>query len=113
MPSLSRLGGQHDESLLVDILEYSIHFSCDILEHLLRDGEIETVFAFNRRGTSAMERQRSRFRERGHDVGLLDLPKFRMVEVDLKIADLGIERELLEEIRTSVTHIMHNGEGRA
>ena len=86
-------------------------FGCDILEHLLRDGEIETVFAFNRRGTSAMERQRSRFRERGHDVGLLDLPKFRMVEVDLRIADFGIEGVLLEEIRISVTHIMHNGEG--
>ncbi|KAM5543804.1 hypothetical protein V8D89_002421 [Ganoderma adspersum] len=83
-------------------------FGCDILEHLLRDKEIATVFAFNRKGTNAPERQRSRFRERGHDVGLLDLPKFRMVEADLQAADFGLERALLEEIRASVTHVMHN-----
>lgn len=85
-------------------------FGCDILEHLLRDDEVETVFAFNRKGTDAPQRQRSRFHERGHDVGLLDQTKFRMVEVDLQKADFDLEHTLLEEIRASVTHIMHNGE---
>ncbi|KAI1792211.1 acetyl-CoA synthetase-like protein [Ganoderma leucocontextum] len=83
-------------------------FGCDILEHLLRDDEIATVFAFNRKGTDALARQRSRFRERGHDVGLLDLPKFRMVEADLQTVDFGLEGALLEEIRASITHILHN-----
>ena len=87
-------------------------FGCDILEHLLRDDEIATVFAFNRKGTDALERQRSRFRERGHNAGLLDLPKFRMVEADLQAANFGLDGPLLEEIRNSVTHIMHNGERR-
>ena len=86
-------------------------FGCDILERLLRDDGVATVFAFNRKGTDALERQRSRFRERGHDVSLLDLAKFRMVEADLQAADFGIEALLLEDIRGSVTHIMHNGEG--
>ncbi|PIL27162.1 hypothetical protein GSI_10304 [Ganoderma sinense ZZ0214-1] len=77
------------------------------LEHLLSDDEIATVFAFNRKGTDA-ERQRTSFRERGRDAELLDSPKFSMVEADLQEGDFGLERELLEEIRSSVTHIMHN-----
>ena len=85
-------------------------FGCDILEHLLRDEETSMVYAFNRKGTNASERQRARFRERGHDERLLDSPKFRMVEADLQLADFGIDPRLLEEVRVSVTHIMHNGE---
>ena len=85
-------------------------FGCDILEHLLRDEETSMVYAFNRKGTNASERQRARFRERGHDERLLDSQKFRMVEADLQLADFGIDPRLLEEIRASVTHIMHNGE---
>ena len=87
-------------------------FGCDILEHLLRDEEISLVYAFNRKGTNARERQRARFRERGHDEQLLDSPKFRMVEAELQLADFGVEPTLLEEIRASVTHIMHNGKKR-
>ena len=85
-------------------------FGCDILEHLLRDEEISLVYAFNRKGTKASERQRARFRERGHDERLLDSSKFRMVEADLQLADFGIEPELRKEIQQSVTHVMHNGE---
>ncbi|TBU38867.1 acetyl-CoA synthetase-like protein [Dichomitus squalens] len=83
-------------------------FGCDILEHLLRDSEIGTVYAFNRKATNALERQRERFLQRGHDVTLLESPKFRMVEADLQLADFGVEPGLLGEIRASVTHIMHN-----
>ena len=85
-------------------------FACDILEHLLTDDEIGMVYAFNRKGTKASERQRARFRERGHDERLLDSSKFRMVEADLQLADFGIEPELRKEIQQSVTHVMHNGE---
>ncbi|KAI0808043.1 acetyl-CoA synthetase-like protein [Fomes fomentarius] len=83
-------------------------FGCDVLEHLLRDETIETVYAFNRRNSEAMARQRDRFRERGLQVELLDLPKFRMVEVDLELPGFAIDPKLLDEIRCSVTHIMHN-----
>ncbi|KAI0717761.1 acetyl-CoA synthetase-like protein [Cerioporus squamosus] len=74
-------------------------FGCDTLEHLLRD---ETV------GSQAMERQRAQFKARGLDESLLDSPKFVMVEAVLHEHDFGLEPALLEEIRTSVTHIMHN-----
>ena len=85
-------------------------FGCDALEHLLRDETVERVYAFNRPGTEALERQWDRFAVRGLDSALLDSPKFRMVEAVLHQAGFGIDAPLLEEIRTSVTHIMLNGE---
>ncbi|KAI9065204.1 acetyl-CoA synthetase-like protein [Trametes sanguinea] len=85
-------------------------FGCDTLEHLLRDEAVERVYAFNRKGCHALERQRAQFRTRGLDESLLDGPKFRMVEALLHEPGFGLERTLLDEIRQSVTHIMHNGE---
>ena len=85
-------------------------FGCDTLEHLLRDGNVTRVYAFNRKGTKALDRQRAQFITRGLDVSLLDSPKFVMVEAVLHEPGFGIEEGLLEEIRQSVTHIMLNGE---
>lgn len=73
-------------------------FGCDVLEHLLRDETIETVYAFNRRNSEAMARQRDRFRERGLQVERLDLPKFRMVEADLELSGFAIDPKLLDEV---------------
>lgn len=72
-------------------------FGCDVLEHLLRDDEVELVYAFNRPGTDGMEKQRARFVERGLDVELLSLPKFRLVQAQLDIPDFGIDTVLLAE----------------
>ncbi|KAM5540085.1 hypothetical protein V8D89_006225 [Ganoderma adspersum] len=83
-------------------------FGCDTLEHLLRDANVARVYAFNRKGTQALERQRAQFIARELDVSLLDSPKFVMVEAALHEPDFGLENALREEIRTSVTHIMHN-----
>ncbi|RDX43676.1 acetyl-CoA synthetase-like protein [Lentinus brumalis] len=83
-------------------------FGCDTLEHLLRDETVGKVYAFNRKGTQALERQRAQFKARGLDESLLDSPKFVMVEAVLHERDFGLEPAVLEEIRTSVTHIMLN-----
>ncbi|KAI0332229.1 acetyl-CoA synthetase-like protein [Cubamyces sp. BRFM 1775] len=83
-------------------------FGCDALEHLLRDESVERVYAFNRKGSNALERQRKQFRARGLDETLLNSPKFRMVEAALHESGFGVEPELLDEVRRSVTHIMHN-----
>lgn len=73
-------------------------FGCDVLEHLLRDERVEKVYAFNRPGSKAMERQLARFRERALDESLLFTPKFRMVEAALDIPGFGIEPKLLSEV---------------
>ncbi|KAM5543040.1 hypothetical protein V8D89_003424 [Ganoderma adspersum] len=83
-------------------------FGCDTLEHLLRDESVERVYAFNRRGTDALGRQRKQFAARGLDSTLLNSTKFRMVEAALHEPEFGIDAELVEEIRTCVTHIMLN-----
>ncbi|KAI1791167.1 acetyl-CoA synthetase-like protein [Ganoderma leucocontextum] len=77
-------------------------FGCDALEHLLRDGTVERVYAFNRpgTGTDALERQRKQFAARGLDGAFLDSPKFRMVEavlhepVDFKLSMASFEPDM-------------------
>ncbi|CDO77398.1 hypothetical protein BN946_scf184857.g4 [Trametes cinnabarina] len=83
-------------------------FGCDALEHLLRDETVQRVYAFNRRGSNALQRQHAQFRARGLDESLLDSAKFRMVEVVLHEPGFGVEPAVLDEVRQSVTHIMHN-----
>ncbi|KAI0821733.1 acetyl-CoA synthetase-like protein [Trametes gibbosa] len=83
-------------------------FGCDALEHLLLDDDVERVYAFNRKGSKALERQRAQFRARGLDERLLHSPKFELVEVALHEPDFDVESRLLDEIRSSVTHIIHN-----
>ena len=73
-------------------------FGCDVLEHLLRDDNVAKVYAFNRRGTQALERQLVRFRERGLDETLLSSPKFVMVEGVLDAPGFGLEATLLDEV---------------
>ncbi|KAI0740483.1 hypothetical protein C8Q76DRAFT_790931 [Earliella scabrosa] len=83
-------------------------FGCDLLEHLLRDDNVMTVYAFNRQGPQVMAKQRERFRARGLDVELLDSGKFVMVEAELDVPGFAIPPERLDEIQSSVTLIMHN-----
>ncbi|KAM5543844.1 hypothetical protein V8D89_002461, partial [Ganoderma adspersum] len=75
-------------------------FGCDLLHHLLLDDEIGMVYAFNRKGSNAMDRQRARFRERGLDESLLESPKFKMVEAELDVPGLSVEPALLDEVST-------------
>ncbi|KAI1789118.1 acetyl-CoA synthetase-like protein [Ganoderma leucocontextum] len=102
---VERTTGQKD---IVVITGTTGGFGCDALEHLLRDETVERVYAFNRKGTDALERQRKQFSARGLDGTLLASPKFRMVEAVLHEPGFGIDAELLDEIRGSVTHIMLN-----
>lgn len=85
-------------------------FGCDALEHLLLDENVERVYAFNRKGSKALERQHAQFKARGLDEKLLETPKFKLVEVALHEPGFDIEPALLDEIRNSITHIIHNGE---
>ena len=73
-------------------------FGCDVLEHLLRDENVAKVYAFNRPGSRATERQLARFRERALDETFLSTPKFRMVEAALEASGFGIEPRLLDEV---------------
>ncbi|KAJ7360799.1 putative aminoadipate reductase [Mycena albidolilacea] len=80
-----------------------------ILEILLSLPSTERVYAFNRRGrTSASERQRAAFIDRGLNVALLSSEKLVYLEGDTAKEDLGLPLNVWTEIRDTLTVIIHN-----
>ncbi|KZT58724.1 acetyl-CoA synthetase-like protein [Calocera cornea HHB12733] len=81
-----------------------------ILQQLLRDPAVSHVYALNR--TSADKdlrtRQMESFTNRGVHVHLLESPKLSLIEGDTTKGDLGLSEMLHEEIRGSVTAVIHN-----
>jgi thioester reductase-like protein len=53
--------------------------------------------------------QKAALAKRGFDPSLVDTPKLTLLNADLAAGDLGIGELLLEELRTTVTHIIHAG----
>ncbi|KAJ6509744.1 putative aminoadipate reductase [Mycena vulgaris] len=80
-----------------------------ILVSLLTDDRVLKVYACNRpAGQTLASRHLDVFRERGLDTQLLASPKLVLVEGKTAQRDLGLHPELYEEIRKSVTLIIHN-----
>ncbi|KAH9077806.1 acetyl-CoA synthetase-like protein [Lactarius deliciosus] len=82
----------------------------NMLAQLLASPTIMRVYAFNRPSRSATSeaRQRSAFEKRGLDTSLLSSRKLVYVEGDLNAPTFAVNDRLYEEIRRSVTHIVHN-----
>ncbi|THG97884.1 hypothetical protein EW026_g4198 [Hermanssonia centrifuga] len=80
---------------------------CHILMHLLSDSSVGTVYALNR-PSATFERQVQAFQSNGLDADCLNLPKLRFIRGDLCEKSFGLEASVFEEIRDSVTHIIHN-----
>ncbi|KAH7882112.1 putative aminoadipate reductase [Phlebopus sp. FC_14] len=81
-----------------------------LLASLLDKKDVVFVYAFNRpsRTGTVKQRQRSAFEDRGLDNTLLDSEKLVYVEGDTSLHNLGLDKQLYEEIRSSVTVIIHN-----
>ncbi|KAJ6455206.1 hypothetical protein C8R45DRAFT_1111581 [Mycena sanguinolenta] len=80
-----------------------------ILASLLNDDRVVKVYAFNRpSGRTLAERHSGIFDQRGLDTGLLTSSKLVLVEGRSDQANLGLNPNLYEEIRDSVTLIIHN-----
>ncbi len=131
-PGPSELVERRTDAKIVLVTGTTGGFGADLLEHLLLDDSVETVYALNRKGTSAVERQTTRFHHRGLQVSLLASPKLKMVEGDLSSRGLGLPAQTLDEvssqkwpesqyaprltfatfleIKRSTTHILHNGQ---
>ncbi len=84
-----------------------------IVDKLISMPSISRVYAFNRPdklGKSTLyDRQKKAFEEQGIDVSILSSPKLVLLEGDTASADLGLPKEILDEIVGSVTSIIHNG----
>ncbi|KAJ6480154.1 putative aminoadipate reductase [Mycena sanguinolenta] len=84
-----------------------------ILSSLLQDDRVVKVYALNRPSTSGgglscMERHTVTFRDRGLDINLLNSPKLHFVQGQTEKPNLGLSEISYDEIRKSVTQIIHN-----
>ncbi|KAF8576894.1 acetyl-CoA synthetase-like protein [Ramaria rubella] len=80
-----------------------------ILAQLLTMPSVSRVYAFNRPGRkTSHERHFEAFLDRGIDITLLKSEKIVYVEGDSAVEGFNIKTELFEEIRDSVTSIIHN-----
>ncbi|KAJ6473899.1 putative aminoadipate reductase, partial [Mycena sanguinolenta] len=82
----------------------------EILESLLKDQRVQTIYAFNRPSTARTlaERHFDIFQERGLNTALLNSPKLIPIEGKTGERNLGLNESLYGEIQKSVTLIIHN-----
>ncbi|GJJ11717.1 putative secondary metabolism biosyntheticenzyme, partial [Clathrus columnatus] len=79
-----------------------------ILAELISTDPIKRIYAFNRPSKKSLrQRHVEAFTNRGNDVSLLDSEKIIFVEGDTSAENLGVDIELFEQIRDSVTTIIH------
>ncbi|KZP19768.1 NAD(P)-binding protein [Athelia psychrophila] len=82
-----------------------------LLEALLKNAQIGYVYAYNRPSKgdiTVQDRQRDAFVDKSFDTMLLESEKLVYVEGDAALPNLGLSSELYEQIRSSVTIIIHN-----
>lgn len=85
---------------------------CHLLSQLASNMEIERVYALNRPSRDQLplrERQRSALIDRGLDASVLESDKVVLLEGELPKPHFGVGEKVYEELRRSVTHIIHNG----
>ena len=80
-----------------------------ILVDCLKRPNVKCIYALNRPSEDPVKAHKAAFEERGFDPSLVDAPKLTLLNADLTAGDLGIGELLLEELRTTVTHIIHSG----
>ncbi|KAF9650882.1 hypothetical protein BDM02DRAFT_3185038 [Thelephora ganbajun] len=80
-----------------------------VLVDCLKCPDVKHIYALNRPAADPVKAQKAAFAKRGFDPSLVDTPKLTLLNADLATGDLGIGESLLEELRTTVTHIIHAG----
>ncbi|KAJ7636277.1 putative aminoadipate reductase [Roridomyces roridus] len=80
-----------------------------LLDLLIRSPGVARVYGYNRAGgVPILQRQKEAFEERALDAGVLGSSKLMFLEGDSTREDLGLSSEVLDELRTSLTAIVHN-----
>lgn len=83
----------------------------NLLAQLLAMPDVLRVFALNRpapSSSSSLERHVAKFSDRGLDTALLGSDALVLLEGDTSRDDLGLPKEWYDELRRSVTHIIHS-----
>ncbi|TCD63228.1 putative NRPS-like protein biosynthetic cluster [Steccherinum ochraceum] len=79
-----------------------------VLAKLVHSVNVVKVYVLNRKSSEPLVvRQKNVLHERGYDASLVDHEKVVLLEADLSKPDFGLSSDVLAEIRSSITHIMH------
>ncbi|KAF8901178.1 acetyl-CoA synthetase-like protein [Gymnopilus junonius] len=86
------------------------NLGAQLLESLLRDPHVRTVFTLDRPSSSkpVQSRQAERFTDKGFDVSLLHSSRLVPLEGDASQTNFGLTEAVYDKLRTSVTIIIHN-----
>ncbi|KAF7965726.1 hypothetical protein HWV62_42156 [Athelia sp. TMB] len=82
-----------------------------MLRELLRSERVERVYAYNRPAKGAatiQERQKDAFLDKGFELELLQSNKLVYLQGDSALPQLGLADDVYEQLRSSVTVIIHN-----
>ncbi|EKM51191.1 uncharacterized protein PHACADRAFT_263199 [Phanerochaete carnosa HHB-10118-sp] len=80
-----------------------------LLSQLIQNASVRRVYALNRKSSKPLAtRQKASLEERGYDLDILSSEKLTLVETTVEDDKLGLPDELYEELRTSVTRVIHN-----
>ena len=82
----------------------------NVLAQLVADPKVERVYGLNRESITPLDtRQRIALSGRGLDPTIVDSPKVVLLEGTVSQPKLGLPDDLYEELRASVTHVIHIG----
>jgi len=87
------------------------NLGAQLLELLLQDPKVKTVYTLDRPASgskSVADRQAQRFADKGLDTTLLNASKLVRLEGEASHKNLGLKSAVYEELRNSVTTIIHN-----
>ncbi|KAJ7095660.1 putative aminoadipate reductase [Mycena epipterygia] len=107
------LSGSMAEKLQVVLLTGSTgNLGSHILASLVKDERVMRIYAFNRpsatEGQTLAQRHSASFHDRDLDVTLLNSPKIHFIEGRSEQKYLGLDANLYDEVRNSVTTVIHN-----
>ncbi|KAF8901181.1 acetyl-CoA synthetase-like protein [Gymnopilus junonius] len=86
------------------------NLGAQLLESLLQDPKVKTVYTLDRPATSSSiaSRQALRFADKGLDATVLNSPRLVLLEGETSHKNLGLKSAVYEKLRNSVTTIIHN-----
>ncbi|PPQ80241.1 hypothetical protein CVT25_003501 [Psilocybe cyanescens] len=79
----------------------------ELLAALLRDSSVKRIYALNRPSKDVRARHVERFEDRAFDSGLLSSDKLVFVEGDITQKNVGLEKDLYQELLDNVNVIIH------
>lgn len=80
------------------------------LAELFKSPDVTMIIVLARKSTTAISvRQKKALGDRGLDPKVLNSPKITLLEGDPALPGLGLEDNVLSELRSLVTHVLHIG----